>query len=194
MLRPITRLFYVLCFVGVVSACATQVRDTGKTATTNPGQYNEAIAAAKEGDTGKAIDLLKKVTKENPNFSVAYTDLGLQYLQLNELDEAERAFEKSISLDSGDFVAYNHRGVILRRKGDFSGAKNMYQSAIKYKPDYANAHLNIAVLYDIYLYDLDEAMRHYKKYQSLTDNGDKLVGKWVIDLERRISANNKKAN
>jgi hypothetical protein len=37
------------------------------------------------------------------------------------------------------------------------------------------------------LYDLNQAMQHYKKYQSLTKGSDKLVAKWVIDLERQIS-------
>ena len=64
--------------------------------------------------------------------------------------------------------------------------------AISHNSDYANAHLNIAVLFDIYLYDLDRAMQHYKMYQSLTNASDELVGKWVVDLERQISAKNKR--
>lgn len=192
-MRLITRILCAVCFVGMVASCAMRAQEDGAKTTGMPRYHSEAIAAAKEGNTGRAIELLKVVIQENPNYAVAYTDLGLQYLQLNKLDEAESAFEKSISLDSGDFVAYNHRGVILRRKGDFSAAKNMYQLALKNNPGYANAHLNIAVLYDIYLYDLDNAMSHYKKYQSLTDSSDELVGKWIIDLERRIASNKRKA-
>ena len=68
----------------------------------------------------------------------------------------------------------------------------MYLASIDQSAGYANAHLNIAVLFDIYLYDLDQAMGHYKKYQSLTNNSDKLVAKWVVDLERRIAVNARK--
>lgn len=157
-----------------------------------PTYYNEAIAAAKEGKIEKAIILLEQVTQANPGYAVAFTDLGLQYLRKDNLQAADLAFEKSIALNSSDFVAYNHRGVIMRKRGDFAGAKKLYLSAIDQNPYYANAHLNIAVLYDIYLYDLDQAMYHYKKYQSLTRNDDKLVGKWIIDLKRRISAENKR--
>lgn len=160
----------------------------------NPAYFNEAIIAAKDGDTEKAIVLFEKVTHENPGFSVAYTDLGLQYLKKENMEAAEQAFEKAISLNPSDFVAYNHRGIIMRRRGDFSGAKEMYQAAIELSPDYANAYLNIAVLYDIYLYDLERAMQHYKKYQSLISNSDKLVGKWIVDLQRRISVKNRKKN
>ena len=191
----ITRISCVALIV-MVSACAMQTQRSSETqggvaSKRNLPQYREAIDAAKEGDTLKAISLLQKVTKANPDFSIAHTDLGLQYLRENDLDKAEKSFEKSISLDSANFVAYNHRGVILRKRGDFSGAEKMYKEAISHKSDYANAHLNIAVLYDIYLYDHERAMSHYKRYQSLTNSSDKLVAKWVVDLERQISAKNK---
>ena len=197
MLRTLTKIFCIIFYVSVIAGCAMQsaknkeqIKSGGMPG--GPAHYNEAIAAAKEGKTEKAIILLEKVTQTNPDFSVAYTDLGLQYLRKDNLQAADRAFEKSISLNSSDFVAYNHRGVILRKQGDFAGAKDMYQTAIDQNPDYANAHLNFAVLYDIYLYELDHAMQHYKKYQSLTSNDDKLVGKWIVDLDRRISAKNKR--
>lgn len=196
-MRILTRISCVIYAIIMITACATQTekgsdRPGAGGVARNLPYYSEAIDAAKKGDTLKAIALLQKVTKSNPDFSIAHTDLGLQYLQEDNLDKAEKALEKSISLDSANFVAYNHRGVILRKRGDFSGAKEMYQTAIKHNSDYANAHLNIAVLYDIYLYDLDLAMRHYKKYQLLTNDSDKLVGKWVVDLERQISAKNKR--
>ena len=197
MLLTLTKIFCAIISVSVIAGCAMQSaknNEQGKAGglAGGPAYYNEAITAAKEGKTEKAIILLERVTQTNPEYAVAYTDLGLQYLQEDNLQAADQAFEKSISLNSSDYVAYNHRGVILRKQGDFAGAKDMYQTAIDQNPDYANAHLNFAVLYDIYLYELDHAMQHYKKYQSLTSNGDKLVGKWIVDLDRRISAKNKR--
>lgn len=196
-MQTLIKICYIIFSVSVIAGCAMQsAKNTEQiksgSVAGGPAHYNEAIAAAKEGKTEKAIRLLEKITQTNPDYAVAYTDLGLQYLREDNLQAAGRAFEKSISLNSSDFVAYNHKGVILRKQGDFAGAKGMYQTAIDQNPDYANAHLNFAVLYDIYLYELDHAMQHYKKYQSLTSNDDKLVGKWIVDLDRRISAKNKR--
>lgn len=192
MLRTVSRLFSVLFVIVLVNACATKTHEVKEiteadSVSGNLPIYKEAIAAAREGRTEKAIELFKKITQEDPDSATAYTDLGLQYLKNKDMDRAEKAFDKSILLDQASYVAYNHRGVIQRIRGDFFGAKDMYLKAIKYKPDYANAHLNIAILFDIYLYDLKQALYHYKKYQSLTGNNDELVGKWVVDLERRIA-------
>jgi hypothetical protein len=43
-------------------------------------------------------------------------------------------------------------------------------------------------LYDIYLQKTDDALKQYEKYLALSDNGDKEVENWIIDLKRRIGA------
>lgn len=191
-----TKIIFIALFASAIIACAPQSsKNKSQTETGDvvdgPEYYNEAIVAAKAGKVDRSIVLLKKVTQSNPEYAAAFTHLGLQYLQKDNLQAADLAFKKSLELNSSDFVAYNHRGVIMRKRGDFAGAKSMYKTAIGHNPDYANAHLNIAVLYDIYLYELDQAMHHYKKYQAITAGEDKLVGKWIIDLDRRIIAKNK---
>lgn len=195
-MQKVTRIFAVFFVVGMMTACTMPVQeskrqvDAGHPTALNP-YYEEAVYAAKKGHVDKAISLFETVTQGTPDFILAYTHLGLQYLQKNDLEQAEQAFIKAISLDVTNFVAYNHRGVIMRQRGDFTAAKAMYQTAIKYNPDYANAHINIAILYDIYLYDLEQALYHYKKYQSLSSDSDELVGKWIVDVQRQIAANNK---
>jgi len=150
--------------------------------------YKAAIVAAREGDRDEAIELFSKATQIKPDYADAYVGLGLQYLQKKQLDKAGQAFSKAIALDSTNYVAYNHQGIIMRMRGDFTGAKAMYQAAIRYNPNYANAHHNIAILYDIYLYKYDLALYHYKKHQLLTGDSDKLVDKWIVDLERQMAA------
>ncbi|MDH5611422.1 MAG: tetratricopeptide repeat protein [Gammaproteobacteria bacterium] len=191
MLNKVTRIIGVLFFNVMLTACALQVQESASHIDTEnkirlSSYYAEAVSAAKNGLIDKAIELFETVVHESHDFGDAYTYLGLQHLQKNDLDKADRAFEKAILLDSTNFVAYNHRGVILRNRGDFSAANMMYQAAIKYNPDYANAHFNIAILYDIYLYDLEKALYHYRTFQALSGESDKLVEKWIIDLERQI--------
>lgn len=198
-MQIITRICCLVFAAVVVVACSVPAgRNDGQSekgdVLDKPLHFNEAIVAAKEGDTDKSIVLFEKVIRENPDYSVAYTDLGLQYLKKKNMAAAEQAFETAISLNPSDFVAYNHRGIIKRMQGDFSGAKEMYKTAIQLNSDYANVYLNIAVLYDIYIYDLERAMQYYKKYQVLTGSSDKLVSKWIVDLQRRISVRNRKNN
>lgn len=196
MLRIVIKVSCIIYLVSLTAACMLSVQeredqaDVGQQVDKLP-QYQQAIARAKDGEVDQAIELLEKVTRTSPDFTNVYTNLGLQYLQKKDLDQAEQAFDKAISLDATNYTAYNHRGVIMRRKGDFSAANEMYLAAIKHNPDYANAHHNLAILYDIYLYDQEQALYHYKKYQLLTNDSDKQVEKWIVDLERQITNKNK---
>lgn len=158
-----------------------------------PKNYPLALSAAQQGKTNQAIKLLTEITQHNPDYSPAITNLGLQLLKTDNYDDAEKQLKKALELNPKNAVAYNHLGVISRMNGDFDTARSQYQKAIQYNPDYANAHLNLGILLDIYLYELDDALQHYEKYQSLTNNSDKLVSKWIIDIQRRIKANQNKA-
>ncbi len=196
-LSQIRRFCITILCVQLLSACAgvsslTSTEEVKPIINKLPNNYNKAISVAKKGNTKDAIKLLSKITKSHPNFSPAYTNLGLQYLKNKKQGDAEKSLRTAISLNPEDAIAYNHLGVILRKQGKFNDAKDMYTSAIKSKNNYANAHLNLGILYDIYLYKLPQALEHYKSYQSITKNSDKLVSKWIIDLQRRIATDNKK--
>lgn len=192
----INHFLLALCII-TLSACGSMpekkpVVVDSKKVIKAPANYNSAVSAAKKGKTRAAINLLTKITQKHPDFSPAFTNLGLQYLKSKKSKKAENALKKALSLNSKDATAYNHLGIIMRMKGEFSGAKNMYKQAIKSNENYANAHLNLGILLDMYMHELPDALQHYKSYQSLTKNSDKLVGKWIIDIERRIKSGKKK--
>jgi len=195
-LSKISKYCIIALCVHLLSACAGfssfSSNEEAKPKIRLPGNYNAAILAAKNGHTKEAIRLLSTITKTHPRFSHAHTNLGLQYLKSKKQGNAEKSLRAAISLNSKDAIAYNHLGIILRQQGKFSDAKDMYTNAIKSKNNYANAHLNLGILYDMYLYELPQALEHYQSYQTITNNSDKLVSKWIIDLERRIAADKKK--
>ena len=90
--------------------------------------------------------------------------------------------------DSADAVAYNHLGILQRRKGQFEEALMAYQRAIEIDVKYARAHLNLGILFDLYLQDLEKALAQYRVYQTLTDEQDKQVAGWIVDIERRLKS------
>lgn len=156
-----------------------------------PVGYNNAISAARAGNYDNAIKLFSDITAAEPDFANAYTNLGLLNWQIGKKDEAEQFFRKALELNSKDAVSYNHLGIILRDQGKFAEAREMYQNAIQYKPDYAIAWLNLGILYDLYLQDLPGALTQYNTYQKLTGGQDKVVEKWIIDLDKRIQTTTK---
>jgi tetratricopeptide (TPR) repeat protein len=80
------------------------------------------------------------------------------------------------------------RGILYREQGDFQAALHAYDQALTLQPDYALAHRNIGILYDLYLQQPGQALTHYKRYLELVGEDDKTVSGWVIDLERRAGS------
>ena len=61
-------------------------------------------------------------------------------------------------------------------------------NAIAADPEYALAYFNLAVLYDLYQGRSDLALRYYQDYLKRQPDaqGNDLVNKWIIDLQRRV--------
>ena len=65
-------------------------------------------------------------------------------------------------------------------------ARKAYDAALSIDANYAYAHLNIAILYDLYLHDGNKALQHYQRYQALSPTEDTQVVKWIVDLQQRM--------
>jgi len=156
-----------------------------------PKSYIEGLTAARDGQPKQAVKLFSSTITAHPDFSPAYVNIGLQYLKLKQYEAAEKNFKKSIKLNPENPVSFHYLGVISRFKGDFAAAKTQYLKAIDLKSDYAEAHLNLGILQDLYLYDYEQALQHYEKYQSLQKKKDSKVAKWIIDIKRRIAKSKK---
>jgi len=149
-------------------------------------QYQQAMELARDGNLDEAISQLQQVIAVNPDHDQAYTNMGLMLLQQDRQKEAEQSLLAAIKRNNQDAVAYNHLAIIKRQQGKFSEAEQYYRQAIELEPNYANAHLNLGILLDIYLQQLAQALQHYQQYQQLTDNSNETVEKWIIDLQRRM--------
>ena len=157
-------------------------------AETNRLSYQAALDDLKNKKAKSAITQLEALSESTPDLEYLFTNIGLAYLKIEDFKRAEAAFQRAISQNIRDSVAYNHLGVIRRIQGEFVEARQAYEKAISIDDNYAQAHLNLGILFDIYLQDLKLALKQYQKYQSLTDSPDKIVASWIIDIERRLKS------
>lgn len=150
--------------------------------------YAEAIAALKKGATDKALTLLTRLSQDVPDKPWLFTNLGLAHFQLQQGELAEQAFQQAIARNPDDSVAHNHLGIIQRQRGRFQDALLEYQRAIEIDSKYARAHLNLGILFDLYLQDLEKALQQYRKYLDLTSEENAQVAGWIVDIERRLKS------
>ncbi len=148
--------------------------------------YQAALAAMQNNQDANAEALLNAVVKARPEFVEARTNLGIVEFRLGRFARAEEELKRVIADDPNNTVAYNYLGLIYRTNGQFPQSKMMYLQALSINANYANAQLNLGILYDLYLRDLPNALESYQRYQKMLPQEDKDVAKWIADLKRRI--------
>ncbi|MGK0499579.1 MAG: Tfp pilus assembly protein PilF [Oceanicoccus sp.] len=129
---------------------------------------------------------LQLLIVSQPQLSGPYLQLALLYKNTGRADLAKYNFEQSIKANGNNVYAYNHYALFLREQGGFDSAEEVYQQALMVWPDYASAHLNLGILYDLYRGQLQQALNQYQIYQRLQDQPDRKVTGWIIDIERRL--------
>lgn len=150
-------------------------------------QFELANAAIQQGKWSEAEAVLKRLTSRYPELSGPHLNLGIVYLRTERPDElAEQQFSRAIAVNPNNLQAYNRLANLKRRQGLFQEAEDYYQRALEVWPQHPASHLNIGILYDLYLSDLVKAQHHYEMYQSLLPEPDRQVAGWLVDIKRRI--------
>lgn len=83
--------------------------------------YDKAVEKARKRDHTGAIEELKLAIKEYPSFMLAFNELGVQYLKLNQLQDADEAFQSALKINPDAVVALINRGianVMMKRYGE----------------------------------------------------------------------------
>ena len=148
--------------------------------------FDEAIISFNNGDIARAELLFSGLSQTNTNLAGPYRNLGIIYSTTGRLGKAEGVLLRSITLNSQNPHAYNHLGIVYRKIGRFTDALVNYQKALELSPDLADVHLNMGILYDLYLLKPMKALEHYQYFQALNGSEDKDVRKWIIEVTRRI--------
>ncbi len=101
---------------GVVSAADAGVHKDAIAA------YEAGIKALADGQIETAITQLKRAIKRSPRYLRALNDLGVLYLQLNQLAEATELFAQAVKVDEKFYLAHLNLGVVLQRQGQHKEA------------------------------------------------------------------------
>lgn len=150
--------------------------------------YARALGYMDAGDDTRAIQELEKLLAAYPEYAGPSVNLGIIHGRNGRPDAAEEALRRAVMVCSSCASAHNQLGILQREQGRFAEAEQSYLNAIAADPEYALAYFNLAVLYDLYQGRSELALRYYQDYlkRKPDADGDDVVNKWIMDLQRRI--------
>lgn len=147
--------------------------------------YDAAVSHLERGELQRGIDILEAVTEAAPGLSAPRIDLGIAYHRLDDLEAAEKHLRLALESNPSHPMALNELGIIYRKTGRFAEAKQSYEAALAIYPGFHYARRNLAVLCDLYLADLNCALRNYEAYMATVPSDDEATI-WIADIRNRM--------
>ncbi|MEA5505079.1 tetratricopeptide repeat protein [Halotia wernerae UHCC 0503] len=103
---------------------------------------NLGVDQMRRGNYNKAIENFNQAIQLQPDFTVAYSDRCLAYLQLQDYYQAVTDCTQAINLATENVEPYLNRGLAHYRQGNYLAAIANYNQAIALKPDDFRAYYN----------------------------------------------------
>jgi len=100
----------------------------------------QGLTALRAGRPAQALAIFRKAIKFSPTLVSLHLNAGLALLELNRLDDAERAFKAALGLDARTADAHYHLAALALRRFDFINAAAHGRAATALQPAHALAH------------------------------------------------------
>lgn len=171
-----------LPYVAAINPYAAQ---TGRLDKDSVATYIEARRAFKSGNYKKSKSILESLVEKDKKLSGPWVMLGDIAYQEKEFEDAIKQYEAAIEVNPENVNAYLKLARVLREKGEFIPAQNAYAKVLGLWKDFPEAHLNLAVLYDLYLNEPLKAQQHMEAFQFLSDRENAQVAEWLAEIRTR---------
>lgn len=103
--------------------------------------YEQALVSAQAGEHKRAVEQLRKAVVLYPEFSLAFNELGVQYLKLGETGKAAESLRAALKLTPDVFVLHFNYGIILIQQKQFAEAAAELGRALEIDEAAFAAHL-----------------------------------------------------
>lgn len=81
------------------------------------------------------MDALNKAIEINPNYQIAYYNLGNSYYALGDVDSAENLYKKAIEVDPQYTDSYFNLAYLCLQRGDKEEAIMLFKKCIHINPE-----------------------------------------------------------
>jgi tetratricopeptide (TPR) repeat protein len=146
-------------------------------------------ASILDSNPRKAVTLLRKAARLDPQNSEAYYYLGKLYTSKKDVPKAIKAYEKSIDLDPRSPDAFFNLGFIYYSTKEYSKAEKMFRKVVELRPFYLDeAYFNLAVVQNLQG-KRKESIGNLERTLEVNPNNDR-ARKYLLRLKRTSQSGN----
>ena len=145
--------------------------------------FNQATALLNRGEIKEAKQLFLSLLNERPDLAGPYANLAIIALKENQPDKAHQLVLQALNKNPKSPQALNMMAYLEQIKGNIRSAEKYYKQAIKNNAYYTLAYYNLALLYDVYLQDIESAIPYYERYMQLDNYKDKSTADWLEQIK-----------
>jgi tetratricopeptide (TPR) repeat protein len=141
------------------------------------------------GKAERAIEEFKTLIQLDPS-PRSYTFMGLSYRHLGRFDEARKYFQEGLKKDPRNAFCLFNIGYIEERQGNHTRAEELFQQALRSKPEFSEALLELANLRitNKRLQEAAELLRRYVKVSRNAASGYYKLAMVERSLHQRAAA------
>jgi tetratricopeptide (TPR) repeat protein len=97
-------------------------------------------------------------------------------------DNALNYYNLALRIDLTYSEAWHNAAIVYMKLNNFERAEWAFKQALKYNPEYAKAHRNLGLLYEMHLNKPQEARRQYQEYLRIGGPDEEAVRQWLQAL------------
>jgi tetratricopeptide (TPR) repeat protein len=147
--------------------------------------FIEAKKAKRKNQLSVAKQKLGVITHKDDSLSGPWAMLGDIAVEEKQFEIAESHYKKAIEINEDNINAYTALATVQRMMGEFHVSQNTLAFALDLWPDFPEAHLNLGILYDVYLNQPEKAQAHMESYLYLTGYKNKQAQAWFDEVQSR---------
>jgi Tfp pilus assembly protein PilF len=189
MLNPSTRLIGLVVMTCLLFSGCSSTPTRSQQTTASPAMeadFAQALEYMQTANWAGAMDILEGLAVQNERLPGVWLNLGIARSKLGDSDNAITALEQAVQLDPANAIAHNQLGIVYRQAGDLVRAEQQYEESLGADSRLADAHWNLAMLYELYLHEPARALHHYQEYQQLTGSDDQRLSISIAGLKEQV--------
>ena len=147
--------------------------------------FIEAKKAMRQNDNKTAKQKLGVITQKDTSLSGPWVLLGNIAVEEKQFKQAQEHYKQAIKITPDNINAYIALAKAQRMMGEFAVAQNTLALVLSIWKDCPEAHMNLGVLYDVYLNQPKKAQQHIEAYLFLDDYSDQTAIAWYNEIQSR---------